>query len=56
MLETGTEELDKLADHADFSQPLGDREHQIGGGRAFLQIAGEPKAEHRRDQHRDRLP
>ncbi len=48
-------ELDELADHAVLAQHLGDREHQVGRGRALGQVAGELEADDARDQHRDRL-
>ena len=35
--ESGTEELDELADDALLAQRLGDREHEVGRGRAFGQ-------------------
>ena len=55
VLEAGPEELDELSDDAVLAQPLGDREHEIGRGRAFEHRACQTEAEHRRDQHRDRL-
>src|SRR3546814_2967747 len=48
-------ELDELADHAVLAQHLGDGEHQVGGGGAFGQLAGELEADDLRDQHRRRL-
>ena len=48
-------ELDELADDAVLAQHLGDREHQVGGGRALGQVAGELEADDARDQHRHRL-
>ena len=38
--DAGAVELDELADHAVLAQHLGDREHQVGGGRALGQLAG----------------
>jgi hypothetical protein len=35
------EELDELADHAALAQHLGDGEHQVGGGGALGQLAGQ---------------
>ena len=55
VLEARPEELDELADDAVLAQAFGDREHQIGGCRAFEHRAGQPEAEHRGNQHRDRL-
>ena len=49
------EELDELADHALLAQHLGDGEHQVGGGGAFRQGAGQLEADDLGDQHRDRL-
>ncbi len=51
----GAVELDELADDAALAQHLGDGQHQVGGGRALGQLAGELEAEHLRDQHRHRL-
>src|SRR5262249_51764362 len=48
-------ELDELADHAVPAQHLGDREHQVGGGGAVGQLAGEPETDHLGDEHADRL-
>lgn len=48
-------ELDELADDAVLAQHLGDREHQVGGGGAGLQLTGELEADDARDQHGDRL-
>ena len=51
----GAVELDELADHAALAQQLGHGQHQVGGGGALLQLAGQLEAEHLRDQHRHRL-
>ena len=48
-------ELDELADHAVLAQHLGDGEHEVGRGRSLRQLAGQPEADHARDQHRHRL-
>ena len=48
-------ELDELADHAVLAEPLGDGQDEVGGGRPLGQLAGEAEADHRRDEHRDRL-
>ncbi len=44
--EAGAEELDELADHAALAQHLRDGEHEVGGGDAFLELAGELHADH----------
>ncbi|MND89956.1 hypothetical protein D3C80_820310 [compost metagenome] len=49
------EEFHELADHALLAQHLGDGQHQVGGGRAFRQLAGQLEADDFRDQHGDRL-
>ena len=49
------EEFDEFADHAVLAQHLGDRQHQIGRGRAFRQLTAEAHADHLRQQHADRL-
>ena len=56
IVETGAEELDELADDAALAEDLGDRQHEVGRGRAFRQLAFELEAEHLGDEHRDRLP
>ncbi len=48
-------ELDELADHAELAQHLGDGQHQVGGGGALGQLAGQLEADHLRNQHRGRL-
>ena len=48
-------ELDELSDDALLAQHLGDREHQIGRGDAFAQLAVELETDHFGDQHRHRL-
>ena len=53
--QSGAVELDELADDAVLAQHLGDRQHQVGRGRALGQLAVEPEADHLRDQHRHRL-
>ncbi len=53
--DAGAVELDELADDALLAQQLGDGEHQVGGGRAGRQLAGELEADDLRDEHRDRL-
>ena len=55
LIETRTEELDKLADHALLAQHLGHAQHQIGGSGAFRQLAIEFEADGLRDQHGDWL-
>ena len=53
--QAGAVELHELADHAALAQHLGDGEHEVGGGGALGQLAGEPEADHLRNQHRYRL-
>ena len=48
-------ELDELADDAVLAQHLGDREHDVGGGGAGRDRAGQLEADDARDEHRDRL-
>ena len=48
-------ELHELADDAVLAQDLGDREHEVGGGGAGRQFAGQLEADDARDEHRDRL-
>ena len=55
VFEAGPEKLDELSDDAVLAQPLGNREHEIGRGRAFEHRACQTEAEHRRNEHRDRL-
>ena len=54
--ETITVEFNKLADYALAAQHLGNGQHQIGGGDALAQTAGQFETDHFRDQHRNRLP
>ena len=51
----GPEELDELAHHALLAQHLGDGQHEVGRGDAFLELAGQPEADHLGQQHRHRL-
>ncbi|MNM64367.1 hypothetical protein D3C81_757600 [compost metagenome] len=48
-------EFDEFADHAFFAQHLRHGQHQVGGGDAFTQLAGQLEADHFGDQHRHRL-
>ena len=48
-------DLDELADHAVVAQQLGDGEHQVGGGRCPRAARRSAEADHRGDQHRERL-
>ena len=48
-------ELDELADHAVLAQQFGDGEHEVGGGRAAGQLAGQPEPDDLRDEHGHRL-
>ena len=47
--------LDELADHAMLTQHLSHRQHQVSGGNALAELAGQLEADHVRDQHRHRL-
>ena len=47
--------LDELADNAVLAQHLGHGQHQVGGGNALAELAGQLEADHVRDQHRHRL-
>ena len=51
----GAVELDEAADHAVLAEQLGDGEHQVGGGGAGRQLAGEAEADDLGDQQRDGL-
>ncbi len=53
--DAGTEELDELADDAQFAESFGDGENQVGGGGAFAELAGEAEADDFGHQHGDRL-
>ena len=55
IIEAGAVELDELSDHALLAQHLRHRQHQVGGGDAFLHLALELEADHFRQQHRQRL-
>jgi hypothetical protein len=44
----GAEELHERADHPDRPQQLGDGQHQVGGGGALGQLAGQPHPDHLR--------
>ena len=48
-------ELDELAHHSVPPKHLGDGEHQVGGGRSFLELADQLETDDLRDQHRHRL-
>ncbi|MCY1501117.1 hypothetical protein D9M68_351800 [compost metagenome] len=48
-------ELDEFPHHALLAQHLGDGEHQVGGGDAFAELAGELEADHLGNQHGHRL-
>ena len=50
-----SEVLDELPDDARLAEDLGDREDEVGRGRAVRQPAREPEPDHLRDEHRDRL-
>ena len=51
----GSEELDELADHAVLAQHLHNGQHQVGGGGALGQFAGQVEADHLGHQHVDGL-
>ncbi len=53
--QAGAVELDELADHAVLPEHLHDGQHQVRGGGAFRQSAGQPETHDLRDQHGDRL-
>ena len=55
VLQARAEELHELADHALLAQHLRHGQHQVGGGRAFRQPAGQLEADHLRNQHGGRL-
>ena len=49
------EVLDELPDDAEAPQDLCDREDEVGCGRTFRKLPGEPEADHLRDEHGDGL-
>ena len=53
--QAGAVEFDELADHALLAQHLRDGQDQVGRGAAFRQPAVQLEADHRRQQHGDRL-
>ena len=53
--DAGAVELDKLADDAEFAQSLRHGQHEVGGGCALAQLAGQLVADHLRHQHGDGL-
>ena len=55
VVKAGSEELDELAHHTLLAKHLGDGQHQIGRGDAFLQLAVQAEADDVGDQHGDRL-
>ncbi len=54
-LQAVAEELDEFIDDSFFAQYLGHGEHEVGGGRARRQAAGELEADHLGNEHGDRL-
>ena len=54
-IEAGAVIFDEAAHHAFLAQHLGGGEHQIGGGHAFGQVAGELEADDFGDEHGNRL-
>ena len=55
LVEAGAVIFHEFAHHALLAQHLRDGQHQIGGGDAFAQFAGELEADHFGNQHRDGL-
>jgi hypothetical protein len=55
VVEAGAEELHELPDHAVGPEHLRDPEHQVGGGGALRELAGEAEADDLGQQHVDRL-
>ena len=53
--DAGAVELDELADDAVLAQGFGDGEDEVGGGGAFLELAGEAEADDLGDEHGDGL-
>ena len=53
--DAGAVELDELADDAELAQGFGDGQDEVGGGGAFLELAGELEADDLRDEHGDGL-
>ena len=49
--QTGPEKLHELSHHSAFAQHLRDGEHEVGRGHTFLKLAGQPHADHFRQQH-----
>ncbi len=55
VVEAGAVEFHELADHALLAQHLGDAQHKVGRGDAFIQLAGQLEADDFRNQHGNRL-
>ncbi len=55
IIQPGAEKFHELSNHALLAQHLRHRQHQVGGGDAFLQLSLELEADHFRQQHRQRL-
>src|ERR1019366_5583551 len=53
--DAGAVELDELADDSVLAESFGDGEYEVGGGGAFLQLAGETEADDLGDEHGDGL-
>ena len=49
-------ELHELAHHTMSAEHLGHGQHEVSGGRSFLELAGQLEADHLRYQHRHGLP
>ena len=56
IVQAGAVEFHEFAHHALAAEHLRDRQHDVGGGDAFLGFAGQAEADHVRDQHGDWLP
>ena len=55
VIDPRAEELDELADDPLLAQHFRHRQDEVGRRRPLLHGAGQPEADHLRDQHRDRL-
>ncbi len=55
MVEPVAKILNKLADNTLLAEHFHNLEHEVGGGDAFIELAGQFEADHFRDQHGDRL-
>ena len=55
LVQAGAVIFHELAHHALLAQHLGGGQHQVGGGDAFAQLAGQLEADHFGNEHRDGL-